>query len=116
MPVFCKSVDIWATLAWGNLTFAGPKAEFIMTVTLHLKPEAEAGLLTQAQASGVVLEEYVLTLIEEEAALPSSGKASTAERQERAESVRRMLEFGDKHHLSLDEPITRASLDEGHRF
>jgi hypothetical protein len=35
-----------------------------MTVTLKLKPEVEAGLLTQAQASGMTLEEYLLSLVE----------------------------------------------------
>jgi len=30
--------------------------------------------------------------------------------------VRRMLEFGEKYHLSLGEPITRQLLHEGHRF
>jgi hypothetical protein len=35
-----------------------------MTVTLKLKPEVEAGLLAQAQASGMSVEEYVLTLVE----------------------------------------------------
>jgi hypothetical protein len=29
-----------------------------MTVTLNLKPEVEAGLLAQAQANGITLEEY----------------------------------------------------------
>jgi hypothetical protein len=83
-----------------------------MTVTLHLTPEIEAGLLAQAQESGMVLEDYLLTLMEK-AALPSrSAKASA----ERAEAVHRMLEFGEKHHLSLGEPITRAMMHEGHRF
>lgn len=35
-----------------------------MTVTLKLKPEVEAGLLTQAQASGMTLEDYLLSLVE----------------------------------------------------
>lgn len=86
-----------------------------MSVTLHLKPEVEAGLSAQAQASGMDLEGYLLTLAEE-AALPSAGRESAAERNQRAEAVRRMIEFGEKHHLSLDEPITRAALHEGHRF
>lgn len=34
----------------------------------------------------------------------------------REEAVRRMLEFGEKHRLSLGEPITRKLLDEGHRY
>jgi len=84
-----------------------------MTVTLHLKPEVEAGLIARAQASGMALEDYIL-LLTEQAALQNteSGPAQTA----REEAVRRMLEFGEKHHLTLDEPITRELLHEGHRY
>jgi hypothetical protein len=35
-----------------------------VTVTLNLKPEVEAGLLAQAQASGMTVEEYLLSLVE----------------------------------------------------
>lgn len=35
-----------------------------MTVTLNLKPELEAGLLAQAQANGVTVEEYLLSVVE----------------------------------------------------
>lgn len=35
-----------------------------MTVTLKFKPEIEAGRLTQAQASGMSVEEYVLSVVE----------------------------------------------------
>jgi hypothetical protein len=35
-----------------------------MTVTLNFKPEVEAGLLAQAQASGMSVEEYVLSVVE----------------------------------------------------
>lgn len=35
-----------------------------MTVTLKLTPEIEAGLLVQAKASGMTLEEYLLSLLE----------------------------------------------------
>ena len=35
-----------------------------MTVTLNLKPEVEAGLSAQAQASGMTLEEYLLSVVE----------------------------------------------------
>ncbi len=34
----------------------------------------------------------------------------------REAAVRRMLEFGDRYHLSLGEPVTRTLLHEGHRF
>jgi hypothetical protein len=36
-----------------------------MTVTLKFKPEVEAGLVAQAQASGMSVEEYVLSLVEQ---------------------------------------------------
>jgi hypothetical protein len=35
-----------------------------MTVTLNLKPEIEAGLLAQAHASGMTVEEYLLSMVE----------------------------------------------------
>ena len=84
-----------------------------MTVTLHLKPEVEAGLLAQARASGMAFEDYLLTVVE--------GAALTATKtppgcEGRAEAVRRMLEFGEKYRLSLDEPVSRVLLHEGHRF
>jgi len=35
-----------------------------MTVTLNFRPEVEAGLLAQAQSSGMSVEEYVLSVVE----------------------------------------------------
>ena len=49
-----------------------------MTVTLKLKPEIEAGLLAQAKASGMTLEEYLLSLVE---ASVFSGKQPLAPRE-----------------------------------
>jgi hypothetical protein len=46
-----------------------------MTVTLKLTPEIEAGLLAQAKASGMTLEEYLLSLVE---ASVFSGKQALA--------------------------------------
>jgi hypothetical protein len=86
-----------------------------MTVTLHLKPEIEAGLLMRANASGMALEEYLLSLVEVAARL--SGDRTVVESGvDRREAVKRMLAFGEKHCLNAGEPITRASLHEGHRF
>lgn len=85
-----------------------------MTITLHLKPHIEAGLLAQARASGMALDEYLLSLVES-AALPSESHAAIAT-PSREEAVRRMMEFGETHCLSLGEPVTRALLHEGHRF
>ncbi len=49
-----------------------------MTVTLKIKPEIEAGLLTQAQANGMTLEEYLLSLVEGTVLLKAQ-ETSTAE-------------------------------------
>ena len=86
-----------------------------MTVTLHLKPEVEAGLQAQAQASGMLLEDYLLSVVEG-VAQPKGDPQASAVREDRAESVRRVLEFGDRHRLSLGEPVTRALMHEGHRI
>jgi hypothetical protein len=86
-----------------------------MTVTLNLKPEVEAGLLARARASGMPLEQYVLSLVES-AARPTEPNAADDRQPARAEAVRRMVEFGEEYHLSLGEPITRKLLHEGHRF
>ena len=85
-----------------------------MTITLNLTPEVEAGLLAQAQASGKSPEEYLLSVVEE-AVLPTQ-EGSRAAKSSRQEAVRCMLEFGEKHHLSLGEPVTRQLLHEGHRL
>ena len=83
-----------------------------MTVTLHLRPEIESSLVARALASGMPLEAYLLSLAEE-AALQSQPEPAGA--TTRADAVRRMLEFGEAHNLSLGEPITRSLLHEGHR-
>ena len=83
-----------------------------MTVTLHLRPEIEASLLARAHASGMPLEAYLLSLAEEAAVQTAPTAAGQTKREE---AVRRMLEFGEKHRLTLGEPITRSLLHEGHR-
>lgn len=86
-----------------------------MTVTLHLKPEVQAGLVAQARANGMVLEDYLLSLVEVAALGLTQGEGSE-HLVNREEAVRRMLAFGEKYSLSLGEPVTRALLHEGHRF
>lgn len=86
-----------------------------MTVTLNLKPEVEAGLLAQAKASGLTLEAYLLSVVEE-AAVPPKHQPERTGKPAREEAVRRVLEFEKNHHLSLGEPVTRQILHEGHRF
>jgi hypothetical protein len=86
-----------------------------VTITLTFKPEVEAGLLAKAHAKGMDLQEYVQAVVEHEV-MPSSEDAAVSGQTPRQEAVRRMLEFGDKYHLSLGEPVNRESLHEGHRF
>lgn len=78
-------------------------------MTLELRPEVAAGLETLASAHGLSVQEYLREHVERE--LPSTRSGSGRE-----EAVRRMLEFGEKHHLSLGERITRQFLHEGHRY
>ena len=86
-----------------------------MTITLTFKPEIEAGLLAKAQARGMALQEYLQTIVEQDA-LPPSQVPEVSQQPRREEAVRRMLAFGDKYQLSPGEPITRELLHEGLRF
>jgi hypothetical protein len=52
----------------------------VMTVTLHLKPELEAGLVAQARAAGKTLEEYVLSMVEV-AVMPTDGSPMSPEQR-----------------------------------
>lgn len=61
------------------------------------------------------LQEYLQSIVEQDA-LPSPRETIPPESRRREEAVRRMLEFGEKYHLSLGEPITRELLHEGHRY
>jgi hypothetical protein len=49
-----------------------------MTVTLNLRPELEAGLFSQAQACGMTVEEYLVSLVEG-AMLPISKNSLSVE-------------------------------------
>jgi len=64
---------------------------------------------------GMALQEYLQAIVEEEA-FPSSEGVVLPEPARREEAVRRMLEFGDLYHLSLDESVTREVLHERHRI
>ena len=51
-----------------------------MTVTLKFKPEVEAGLMAQAQASGMSVEEYLLSVVEETVLPTGKNRLSPEER------------------------------------
>ncbi|MGB2623593.1 MAG: hypothetical protein WA857_12545 [Candidatus Acidiferrum sp.] len=70
-----------------------------MTVTLKIKPEFEAGLLAQAEARGMTLEEYLQSVVEG-ALVPSDPRGATAE--ERAAA----FEEWAKSHLPFAPPLS----------
>ena len=81
-----------------------------MTVTLNLKPEIEAGLVTQAQASGMTVEEYLLSVVEG-VVLPATQKALPEEARATA------FEAWSASHRPTpplsDYAVSRASMYEG---
>ena len=88
-----------------------------MSFTLHWKPDVEAGVMARAQACGMALEDYLLSLVADaQAPLASPKQRNQSANTAREEAVRRMLEFGDRYHLSMGEPVTRALLHDEHRF
>jgi hypothetical protein len=81
-----------------------------MTVTLNLKPELEAGLLAQARASGMTVEEYLLSVVES-AVLPAMQKALSAE--ERAAAFEAWSASHRPTPLLSDHAVSRDGIYEG---
>jgi hypothetical protein len=81
-----------------------------MTVTLNLKPEIAAWLSAQAQASGIPVEEYLLSVVEG-AVRPMAQKTMSAE--ERAAA----FEFWSASHRPTspltDHAVSRDGIYEG---
>jgi hypothetical protein len=86
------------------------KIEEAMTVTLKLKPEVEAGLLTQARASGMTLEEYLVSMVEG-AVLVKAQENSSAE--ERAAAFEAWSAGHRPRPLLSDYAVTREAMYEG---
>ncbi len=82
-----------------------------MTVKLKLKPEVEAGLLTQAKTRGMTLEEYVLSVVEG-AVLPKTQGALSAE--ERAAAFEAWSAGHRPTPLLSDYAVSREAMYEGH--
>lgn len=81
-----------------------------MTVTLNLRPELEAGLLAQAQASGKTVEDYLLSLVER---VVLAGVQHTLPAEERAAA----FEAWAANHRATpplpDHAVTREGLYDG---
>ena len=81
-----------------------------MIVTLNLTPEVEAGLLSQAQANGMTLQEYLLSMVEG-VALSAKQKAMSPE--ERAAAFE-TWSAGHRSSPDLsDYAVSRESIYEG---
>jgi len=80
-------------------------------VTIDLKPEQEQIIREQLATGRYGSVEEVL-----DTALASLPQDRGFDREHRREAVRRMIEFGERHKLSLGEPATRQLLHEGHRI
>lgn len=81
-----------------------------MTIEIN-KPELEA-LIQQQLGTGEFgnVEELI------SAALSKLSDDKRFDHEVRREAVQRMKEFGRQSRVSLDEPVTRKLLHEGHRF
>lgn len=81
-----------------------------MTITIKLKPEIEAELLAQAQANGMSLKDYLLSMVEG-VALSASQKASSPD--QRADAFE---QWARNHRASpplSDHAVSRESMYEG---
>ena len=80
-------------------------------MTIELKPEQER-MIREHLASGRFRSvDEILTN-----ALAGLAHDRRFDPENRRAAVRRMLEFGERRHLGLGEPVTREFLHEGHRF
>jgi hypothetical protein len=85
-----------------------------MTVTLNLNPELEAGLFAQAQASGMTVEEYLLSVVEG-AVLPTMQKTmqKTLSSEERAAAFEAWSAGHRPTPLLSDYAVSRDGIYEG---
>lgn len=84
-----------------------------MTVTLTFKPEVEAGLLAQAQASGTTVEEYLLSMVEG-AVLPATPQSLSPEQRAAAFEA-----WSASHPLTpplSDYAVSREAMYEGREY
>ena len=83
-------------------------------MTIALRPEHEE-LIHKAIQAGLIhnADEVFEAGVE---SLRNRLKSHLVDKSQRREAVRRMREFGEKHRLSLGEPVTRSILHEGHRY
>jgi hypothetical protein len=81
-----------------------------MTVTLNLRPELEAGLLAQAQASGKTVEDYLLSVVE---SAVLAGVPHTSPGEERADAFEAWAASHRATPPLSDHAVSREGLYEG---
>jgi len=81
-----------------------------MTVTLKFKPEVEAGLVAEAEAKGVTVEEYILSMIE---SVVSPAAAKTLSPNERAAAFEAWSAQHRPTPILSDYAISREAMYEG---
>ena len=96
---------------WDHGVDALRKWAYVTGMTIQLKPDQERIINEQLATGRYRSVEEVL-----DSALATLPHDAQPDPNARREAVRRMLEFGQRHHLSLGEPITREFLHEGHRI
>ncbi|HWB86430.1 MAG TPA: hypothetical protein VG675_19970 [Bryobacteraceae bacterium] len=83
-----------------------------MSITINIKPEAEAELTRQATAHGVQPEDYAAALLEE--AVHTSVSAKTLTEDQLDHTLRELARFSHKIPLLPDEAFTREGLYRDH--
>jgi len=76
-----------------------------MTITLDLAPELQAELARQAEAQGVGIDAYAVSLIE--TAARNSKLEAALQPPDVAEAIETLRNFGKAHHLSLGDMTIR---------
>ncbi len=78
-----------------------------MMMKLELTPEVQAGLMSQAQASGLSLEAFAEQVLREK-----SRATQVHENTESLAAARRLANFGKRHNLSLGDISIKELLRE----
>lgn len=84
-----------------------------ITITIDIKPEIEAEIVTQAAARGMDVPAYAATLLEEAAHRPSAGPKRLSLVQFE-KTLDEMAQFSHKIPSLPDEAFSRASLYQDH--
>jgi len=79
-------------------------------IRIELAPEIEAQLTAEAQACGIELDAYIAGIV------ASRSPAIRLSQEERRAAVQAMLDFSEKHHLTLGGLELKSMRHEGHKY